>query len=306
MSQGTPTNNNTGPDVDHAFHEHLSTILAKMGQRFPERQDLATINSQLLPMVSMVPGGKNKLRSTWRDLTKEYRDSIMNRHLDRITVMFESSDHDMLKTIGIHQILVDPNVEHLTKESLWLYLQLLTVLAHEGHETSIELSEDDLKRLQFMKSPQQAAPPAQSMTPPPLAPPQVPPPVAPPQVPAAQPPAQKPNMEEMIKTALDAAPKIIETFNKVLKDDDGNNVVAQMIKQFTNPNALQPGLEANLMANVLESQQGGSSVMSTTQDDLLRVVQQQVGNLSANEVVERLKKLERLEKLREKRRNGSK
>lgn len=298
--QGTTQSTGGAPDVDHAFHQHLSTILTKMGQRFPERQDLATINQQLLPMVSMVPGGKNKLRDTWRQLTTDYRDSIMNRHLDRITVMFESSDHDMLKTIGIHQILVDPQVENLTKESLWLYLQLLTVLAHEGHETSIELSEDDVKRLQFTQPPQQqqqqpvtAAPPAQPVAPPSAAAPQ-------------QTPPQKPNMEEMIKTALDAAPKIIETFNKVLKDDDGNNVVAQMIKQFTNPNALQPGLEANLMANVLESQQGGSSVMSSTQDDLLRVVQQQVGNLSAAEVVERLKKLERLEKLREKRRSGGK
>lgn len=295
--QGTTQSTSGAPDVDHAFHQHLSTILTKMGQRFPERQDLATINQQLLPMVSMVPGGKNKLRDTWRQLTADYRDSIMNRHLDRITVMFESSDHDMLKTIGIHQILVDPQVENLTKESLWLYLQLLTVLAHEGHETSIELSEEDVKRLQFPQP--TAATPAAVAAPPTQ-------PVAPPSAPVQQTPPQKPNMEEMIKTALDAAPKIIETFNKVLKDDDGNNVVAQMIKQFTNPNALQPGLEANLMANVLESQQGGSSVMSSTQDDLLRVVQQQVGNLSASEVVERLKKLERLEKLREKRKGGGK
>jgi hypothetical protein len=116
-------------------------------------------------------------------------------------------------------------------------------------------------------------------------------PQLPPIVPVA--PAGKQDVSKIINTFTEAVPQLMGAFNKIMKEDDGNNPMAQMVKQLMSPNETHTGVMNNLAANALESIP--ESVMSQ--------VQEQVSGLSAADIIQKLKRLESFEKARAKRRN---
>ena len=264
--------------LDGEFCRHLKNVALQMYQRFPENKEIASLNGQI-PMLDMIPNAKRMFRDLWRDFTVNYRESIMKCETEPVVKMFEESDVQQVKSIGMDKVLMDPNVEQQTKDSLWKYMQILTVLAHKGHPTEIKVK---------------TAEGTMEAKPTPIAPPDIESAAtrvsAPPAAPGQQPP--KPDMEQMIKTALDAAPKVIETLNKVMKDDDGENVVGQMLRQFMNPGALQTGLAPNMAANAMDM---------ASNESVMQAVQSELGQMDPEDVVRQLKQYQRLKELKAKR-----
>lgn len=282
--ESTPKIKRSNDELSAAFAAHLTQVAQQIHARFPENTAVVSVINQL-GLLGMSSSLQNIVRSSWRDITTDFRDDIMHRRVNPVYAMFEQCNNSSLKDVGIHIILQSPDVELETKDALWQYMQLLTVLAHANTPTEI------------LTAPVATSYAAHK----PIAPPPDGPIYSSREAPAqheeqAQPPQQPAapvTPEKMIKTFLDAAPKVVETFNKMVKDDDGSNVVAQMIKQFLNPNALQSGLAPNLMANAMDMQGSSQHVMQAVQSEL--------GNLDPSEVVRRLKKLERLEELKRRR-----
>lgn len=282
MATPPATSNPSAGHTDAAHHDamfckHMTTVAQQMHARFPDKQEVATLVGQL-PMLDMVPQMKHMLRSGWRDFTKDYREDIMHRRLEPVTKMFETTDVAQAKMIGVHEVLADPSVEPETKESLWRYLQLLTIISHADAPTAITTEPEPDQRPTPIAPPQsftaQAPPAAPGAT------------GATPAAPAAE---QKFDLEKVIKTVLDSAPKAIETFNKVMEDDSEKNVIGQLFRQFANPGGTHPGMAGNLAAHVIDEKFGGASVMETVQEEL--------GDLSPDEIVKRLQEYESLKKL---------
>lgn len=262
--------------LDGEFCKHLKNVALQMYQRFPDNKEIASLNGQL-PMLDMIPNAKRMFRDLWRDFTVKYREAIMKCDTVAVVKMFEESDVEQVKSVGMDKVLVDPTVEQQTKESLWKYMQILTVLAHKGHPTEIKVKSAGASASPVAPSPK------------PIAPPDI--------VESAKPSgsssqAPKPDMEQMIKTALDAAPKVIETLNKVMKDDDGDNVVGQMLRQFMNPGALQTGIAPNMAANAMDM---------ASNESVMQAVQTELGQMDPEEVVRQLKQYQRLKELKAKR-----
>lgn len=276
MAATPPAPSPQAPQADSAHHDamfckHMTTVAQQMHARFPEKQEVATLLGQL-PMLDMVPQMKHMLRAGWRDFTKDYREDIMNRRIEPVTKMFETTDVTQAKMIGVHEVLVDPTVEMETKESLWRYLQLLTIISHADAPTAIAAQPETEQRPTPIAPPQSFS--AQTQAPPPA---------------PAPTENQKFDLEKVIKTVLDSAPKAIETFNKVMEDDSEKNVVGQLFRQFANPSSAHTGVAGNLAAQAIEEKFGSTSVMET--------VQKEIGDLPPSEIVKRLQEFESLKKM---------
>ena len=263
-------------ELDDLFVGHIKTVLQQITERFPENASAKTLLGQL-SILDFQPSLKRLFREQWREITSNHREAIMNRNTEVVVKMFDAVPHEQIKMIGITNLLTSTDVEDETKDSIWEYTKVLTVISHMGTETQI-----NKPTIQQQQAPEPVKPK-------PIAPPQTPPTTA-----GGK--AGPPNMEQAMKTILDSMPKFVETFNKVMQDDKGDNTFAQLAGQFLNPNQLQTGIAPNLMANMLERQQG-------EQPSVMQQVQSQLGEteLSAEDIVKKLQRLEKIEAIRAKR-----
>lgn len=266
-------------ELDNLFVGHIKTVLQQITERFPENESAKTLLGQLA-ILDFQPSLKRMFREQWREITADHREAIMNRNTEVVVKMFDAVPHEQIKMIGITSLLTSSDVEDETKDSIWEYTKVLTVISHMGTETQI-----NKPTVQQQQTPEPAKPK-------PIAPPQM----APAAAAAGAAKAGPPNMEQAMKTILDSMPKFVETFNKVMQDDKGDNTFAQLAGQFLNPNQLQTGIAPNLMANMLEQQQGD-------QPSVMQQVQSQLGQseLSAEDIVKKLQRLEKIEAIRAKR-----
>ena len=273
----------TPSELDSLFHTNISAVLSQIVTSYPENAKAKEINA-MLPLVAMQPALKTKFRSEFRTFTLNSIPQILERDTTYVFQLFDSSEYDMLKSMGIHNILADPKGDSASQDSLWQYLQLLTQLAHAGTETEIKIK------------PANTAAAAQVHIAPPVAF------AAQPQQGQQQPKAAAPpNMEAAMKTLLDSMPKMVSTFNTLMQDPDGSNVFAQMAKTFTNPDQLQTGVANNLAANLMGEQGSGPSMMQQIQDSMGTAG----SDLNADDIVSKLAKLERIEKLHKRKKEAA-
>jgi hypothetical protein len=281
----------TSTHFDNLFHENIIAVLEQIVARFPDNEQAKGLLT-MAPMANLDPRLKSVFRTEWREFTLDSRDTILAQDTDHVCQLFETSNYPQAKAIGIHLILRDPTLDPASRQAIWEYMKLLTVVSHAGTPTAIKAPET------------QAKTPAAPITPPKT-------PVMTGGVPAAVNGAsatqQKPDMEKAMKTLLDSMPKMVQTFNNLMKDDDGSNVFAQMAKQFTNPGALQTGVPNNLAMNLMAEQQNAPTMMQQVQEQLaVSSGAATAPSLTVEDIVSKLEKLERIESLRAKKKQARK
>jgi hypothetical protein len=240
--------------LDDQFMFQLYSVLTQIVRRFPDNRTATSLLNSFRLMESF----KSEIRSGWRDMSTGSIESIMKRDPAQVALIMQKHPYPQVRDLGIDKYLVDPAVEEATKDSLWRYLQVLTMLSRGDEEQGAGA----------------AAPVAFQ-------------PVQPPQVRAA-PPHKPPDLKQNLETFVHAMPEIMKTVNKMLQDDDGTNVLAQLAKQIANPNQAQTGVAGNLAANLFEQKNDPETVMQQVQEEL-------GGDLDSAEIIRRLKKLERIE-----------
>ena len=231
------------------------------------------------------PSSQVEKRSTWAKFSLPILPAIMNSstNLVSLAISREGIENPLIKSMGIDTILSDVSIDLETKQSVWKYLQVLTVISHQG--TNVVIPEVT-KPVIPVVGPESVL----STIPVPVAP--TPTPVtAPVAIVAAS--SSTPDFAKIAEGLADSLPKVMEAFTRVMEKDGGNNPMAQMMKQFMNPNQLQPGFLNNVAATMMQSDID-PGVMGT--------VQQETG-VSAEDIMAKLQKLDRLEKAHAKRKS---
>lgn len=276
---------------NEAFSGTLTEFLVNLTQRFPERAGIK--EAGLMNSLFNDPASMAAKRSSWAEFSLPILQAIMDG--DRAAVLrsidAEAAKNPLLQRMAIGAIMHDDLVDTNTKEQIWKYVQVLTVLAHRG--TGVVIPEPKVAA----PAAAPAAAPGAALAPTPAAAPAAAPSAVPAPAPAAA-PAAAPTGQDFAKLAegfIDSMPKVMEAFNKVMEKDGGNNPVAQMLKQFMNPNQLQPGVLNNLAANAMQS---------GLDANVMGAVQQQMNDLSAADILAKLQKLDRLEKAHARRKRG--
>lgn len=264
---------------DKAFVKTLEEFLANLCKRFPDQegiQSAQSMNSMALFNTAMY---KTKKREAWAAFTLPILQQIMDEDAEVVSraIEEEATKNPLIGSIGIDTIITDAAMDSATRENTWKYIQILTIISQQG--TGVVIPPFKTKKAIA----------------PPLAEPSILSAVAKqPIAAAAAPVSSTPDIGKIIEGLSDSLPKVMDAFNKIIEKDGGNNPMAQMMKQFMNPNQLQPGTLNNIAATVMD-RNVNPSVMHAVQDAM--------GELSAEDILNKLKKLERLEKLHEKRKS---
>lgn len=289
-------------DHDNEFSTQVAKVAKLLGTRFPDNAGVSAMVSQL-PMLAISGAMKSYLRTEWRTVSILHRFELVTAGNAHVAIaVFDGCPNPQLKSLGLAEILKNPDVEQEFKDELLSFISLLTILSHKGTDTDVMNTDGSLK----------TPPPAAATT------------MATPAAPAGMDmnalmaaamaaagggsaaaaatggatAAKRPDMKQAMEGLIESMPKLVETFNGLMKDDDGSNVFAQLAKQFTNPGQLQPGVANNVAANYAAMNAPDESVMSQVTESLAA----QGSSMSADDVMERLARLDKLEKLRAKRR----
>lgn len=263
---------------DNAFAATLSEFLKHLASRFPDRPSLGQTAS-MADMMLLTPMGASLARKTWADSSATIVDQIMARDLQAV-LQAQKAMGGMVSSLPLEEIMTSQDVDQQTKDSLWQYFQVLTVIAHQDSGVSVPAM--PTTTISMPSSPASPAVGATSAAAPVSAAPAS----------AAPATAQGPDVDKMVDGFTKALPKVSLAVKKLMDDED--NPMGQMIRQMLNPGQVQPGVANNLAAAYL--QEPPPSVMEE--------VQEQMGEeISAAELVEKLKRLERFEKMREKRKS---
>ncbi len=283
-------NNSTGSFsvtevYNQEFHDILQEFLTNLAQRFPERSGIS--QAKAMNAIFSDPTSQAEKRSTWAKFSLPILSAIMNSATFPVTstITREGAENPLIKSMGIDVILCDISVDAETKASVWKYLQVLTVISHQG--TSVVIPEVT-KPVAPVVGPESVL----STIPIPVTP-AAPAPVAVAPVAAVAASSSTPDFAKIAEGLADSLPKVMEAFTRVMEKDGGNNPMAQMMKQFMNPNQLQPGFLNNVAATMMQSDID-PGVMGT--------VQQETG-VSADDIMAKLAKLDRLEKAHAKRKS---
>ena len=249
------------------FYNTLVEFLRALTQRFPENTNASTALSSL-QMLGANPALHPQMSASWAHSTKDILQEIKDKKAEPVCQVLDNNDNPLIAGIGSSKILLNPEVDDVSKENVWKFLQTLTTLSHS--------------------KPQPTDVAVTTSAPKPMA--------APGETPAAA-PAAKPDVGNIVDGFTKAMPKVMDSLNEMLKSKEGENPLADMIKQMMNPNQVQPGVAGNVMQNMLE--QTDQSVMSQA------ALQ---SGLSVEDIMYRLNRLENLEKSRayrrQLRRNG--
>ena len=263
--------------IDGEFNVVLDEFLANLSKRFPDRDGIkqAAAMNTLFNDTAM----QKEKRSTWAIFSLPILPAIMSETAYIVSAAFahESIANPLLSRIGIDTIISDTGMDVATKQSVWKYLQLLTVIAHQG--TSVVI-------------PDATTPAPESV----FSHPSPVPSVTPVAVPVTAPvvvPSAAPDFAKIAEGFAESLPKVMEAFSKVIEKDGGNNMLAQMMKQYMNPNQLQPGFLNNVAANMMQSD---------IDPGVMGAIQQEMKGMSVEDIMSKLQKLERLEKAHNKRR----
>ena len=261
------------------FHDVLNEFLANLAKRFPERTGIteAAAMNNIFSDASM----QAEKRRTWAKFSLPILPAIMSgvTHVVCATIAHEGIDNPLVKRMGIDTVLADVSIDAATKQSVWKYLQVLTVISHQGTGVSIpDAITSTPVGPESIQSPVPIAPiiPATVST-------------------TVAPSSSTPDFAKIAEGFADSLPKVMEAFSRVMEKDGGNNPMAQMMKQFMNPNQLQPGFLNNVAATMMQSD---------IDPGVMGAVQQETGGgLSADEIMAKLQKLDRLEKAHAKRKS---
>ena len=267
------------------FDDVLDEFLSNLAKRFPERTGI----SQAIALNSLFKDSdsQEEKRSRWAKFSLPILREIMGgvAPVVSLAIAKEAADNPLIQRMGIDVVLSDVTIDAATKTSVWKYLQVLTVISHQG--TNVIIPEVVTNPVIPDVRPESVL----STIPVSLTPTPVPVVVAPTVAVAAS--SSTPDFAKIAEGLADSLPKVMEAFTRVMEKDGGNNPMAQMMKQFMNPNQLQPGFLNNVAATMLQSD---------IDPGVMSAVQQEAG-VSAEDIMAKLAKLDRLEKAHAKRKS---
>ena len=256
---------------DQVFGTTLDEFLNSLVARFPEKSGIRMATTLSSAMID--PASLKMKRDGWAEFCQPILQGIMDQDIEQVGEAFEvaAAANMVMSNMALHKIMVEPETDYMTKQTIWSYMKTLSVISLQGTGVVIPKSR-----------PAKATPTHVAMSPPSLlqhsnTTSQVQ------AAPAPAPAAGKPDVGKVIEGFTDAMPKVMEAFNKIMKDDGGDNPMAQMFKQFMNPNQLQPGVMNNLAANAMEGDMG--PVMGDLQGAM--------GNVTMADMMSRIQKLEK-------------
>jgi len=265
-------------DKVHAFSDTLEEFLRSLVTRFPENNGIK--EAIMLNSMFIDPGSMETKCDSWAIFSLPIINDIMSENTEMVVkaITKESQRNAVIKKLNIAFVLSDETIDTETKMGVWRYLHILTTIAHMN--TGVEVPPRK-RPVQISESKASLTSTTNSTNSSSTTVPQTPPILQ-----------GGPDFGKIAEGFADSLPKVIDAFSKVLEKDGGNNPIANMVKQFMNPNQLQPGFMNNVAANMLESDL----------DPVMEQVRQQIGsNISAVDVLHKLQKLERLEKSHQKR-----
>lgn len=239
------------------FVHLLQEFLKSLCNRFPQNEHIASCNNTL-STFAMVPMMHGQICDAWKTLVTPYVQEIEDGDREAVCKMFDECHNQLIAGIGAGDIFRDASVDEASKESIMSYIQALTELSLSGGSMIA------------------------SSIPAPVAP--TPQPVAAPTAPTGQGPP-KIDFKQAIQSFTTALPEVVKQINEVLKSGDGDNPLGEMIKGFMNPDAAH----ADLYANIASSMRGSG-------DDTIMESASAASGLTVEEIQEKLKRLETLEK----------
>lgn len=294
MQGGSQTQSPTpvaGVDAS-TFYGILKEFLASLRARFPDNQGVQTAESAL-GLLAMMPSAYGQVAQKWFEFAQPILPSIKARDAKVVGEALDSCDVELIRQIGAGAILNDESVDTATKDSIWKYLQTLTNLSAHLN-TAAPMTAPAPTPAPMTASPASmttdTAQPAAAPTPTPAQA------QAQPAATGATATAAKSDPGQIVKGITEAFPKILQSLNDVLKSDQGDNPLAQMMKTMMNPDQVQPGMANNVMANLMQQD---ASVMAQT-PPVLQAAQQ--AGMTPEDIIRKLQRLENLEKARAKRR----
>lgn len=260
------------------FYGILKEFLASLRARFPDNQGVQSAESAL-GLLAMMPSAYGQVAQKWFEFAQPILPSIKARDAKVVGEALDSCDVELIRQIGAGAILNDESVDAATKDSIWKYLQSLTNLsAHLNTATPAPTPAPMTTDTAAVPTPTPAPVQAQAAAT------------------GATATAAKSDPGQIVKGITEAFPKILQSLNDVLKSDQGDNPLAQMMKTMMNPDQVQPGMANNVMANLMQQD---ASVMAQT-PPVLQAAQQ--AGMTPEDIMRKLQRLENLEKARAKRR----
>jgi hypothetical protein len=238
------------------FYNTLVEFLRALTQRFPENTGAKTALSSL-QMLGSNPQLHPQMSASWAHSTKDILQEIKDKNAEVVAKALDSNDNPLISGINASSILLNDSVDEITKENMWKFLQALTALSHTKPEPTDVAVPAPVARPMAGPGESRAAP------------------------------AAKPDVGNIVDGFTKAMPKVMDSLNEMLKSKEGENPLADMIKQMMNPNQVQPGVAGNVMQNMIEQ----------TDSTVMQQAALQTG-LSVDDIVYRLSRLENLEKSR--------
>lgn len=229
--------------------------------------------------LTNAPPLSQMVMAKWRAGTIAYRDRLMRFDVAAVAECTRSPEMQAAASLQVDRLLQDDATDAATKTELWKHIQVLTVLAHAGTDTAIT-----------MEAQGDAPPPQNSCTPLTVTEPLPPPPAAT-ETTKAAPPA-RPDFKSVMNDFIESLPKFAKNLDSILKDEDSE--VAKLARSFLDPQSLQAGVLPNLAQSMAAGAGGGGAPPAA-----LREAQREMGGLSSDEIVRRLRRLENIERLHE-------
>jgi len=234
------------------FFNTLVEFLRALTTRFPENTGAKTALSSL-ELLGQNPALHPQMQNSWAHSTKDIQEDIKNKNAARVAEALDKNDNPIIAGIGASSILLNDQVDDMTKENIWKFLHTLTVMSNPGQGGVA------------------VAPAAPSPMP----------------GPGESKPSAKPDVGNIVDGFTKAMPKVMDSLNEMLKSKEGENPLADMIKQMMNPNQVQPGVAGNVMQNMLENTDGSVMQQAAIQS-----------GLTVDDIMYRLQRLDNLEKSR--------
>lgn len=268
------------------FVKNLVQFLEALQYRFPENSGVQSALTKLRSVPSAFHG---MVMDQWVKLTEPHAENIEHRNGAAVAAAFDSSEFDTLSSLKVGSILDNPEVDQQTVDTVWKYIDTLCHVAKMVNHTELPPppTPEELERAAAASATGSAtgSVTGSASTP------------APATAPGATGASAKgtPDVEKIVESITSAMPKVIAGLNKALQtsSDGGENPVGDMLKQLMNPGRLQPGIANNLMANMMDTD---ASVMESVTAET---------GLSAAEIMQKLERLEKYERMR-KRKQGKK
>lgn len=283
-----PTKEEISIGHDKAFNTMLTEFLTNLSTRFPSNGGIS--KAKLFATLMNDNATCAMKRKAWGEFSEPIIGDIMAEKLQPVLDMVVTAGNPVLTSMDLGAIMNDETIDNSTKLNIWKYIQLLSVIAHQDTGVEVPKKQQPIVDTNTMSGPSvlNESTPLQQVTPV-----QSVQPIQQIQQPKPATPAATPDIGKVIEGFADNLPKVMESFQKIMKQNNGDNPVAQMYNQFMNPNQSQPGVMNNLAANYMEGE--GTNVMAD--------IQQQMAGMSAQDISNKLKKLERIESARSKRKD---